>query len=154
MPRPPGALNRANRGDTYKKGPNIDTSEERVKKLAEIRQIDGEVLDAMSKTNRMRLTHSDPANLSLRQVQTAGAEFLASLVGHPEFRKRLVEEGLKDPVSILKIASSERPKEIHMEADIQHSVVVVPTQLSAADWEDKIKTIQENQTIEAEWEDK
>ena len=151
MPRPPGALNRANRGDMSKKGQNGDTSEERVQKLEQIRQIDGEVLDGMSKTNRMRLTHSDPANLSLRQVQTAGAEFLASLVGHPEFRKRLVEEGLKDPVSLLKIASSERPKEIHMEADITHSVVVVPTQMTAADWDAQILTIEGETVKEDGW---
>jgi hypothetical protein len=98
----------------------------------------------------MRLTHSDPANLSLRQVQTAGAEFLASLVGHPEFRKRLVEEGLKDPVSILKIASSERPKEIHMESDVQLSVVVVPTQLTAAAWDAQVLTI-EGETVKEGW---
>jgi hypothetical protein len=137
LPRPKGALNRDNReGGLVKLSPG------------EILAIDQEVLDGMSKTNRMRLTHVDSNSLTLRQKQAAGAEYLASLVGHPEFRKRITEEALKDPVSVLKIASSERPKEVHLEADIQHSIVVVPTMMNAKDWEAQVLTLDAGQMDE------
>lgn len=147
MPRTKGVLNRASRCVQSK-----DMSTEHVQKKEEIEQIDSEVLDAMSRTNRMRLTHADVDSLTLRQKQAAGAEYLAAMVGHPEYRKRLAQAALQDPMTLLKIASSERPKEIHLEAEIQHNVVVVPTQLSAEDWEDKIKTIENGKVQDAEWE--
>jgi hypothetical protein len=125
-------------------------SKEAVQGMNEYKDIDGEVLDAMSKTNRMRLTHSAEESLTLRQKQAAGAEYLASLVGHPEYRRRLLEASLKDPMAVLKIASSERPKEIHLEADIQHSVVVVPAQLTAKEWDANVLTI-EGETVKEGW---
>jgi len=144
MPRTKGVLNRATRDASPREEKNqVD--------MGLVKDIDGQVLESMSKTNRMRLTHSDPTSLSLRQAQTAGAEFLANLVGHPEFRKNLIVAGLKDPMSLLKIASSERPKEIHMEADIQHSVVVVPAQLSAEDWTKQVNTIEGETLKEENW---
>ena len=145
MPRPKGSENRSRRGavNTWPQ-PGL-TLEELVAKEAHklaISQIDQEVLAGMSSTNHNRLTRMDPAKLSMRQRQTAGAEYLAGLVGHPAMRKRIAEEGLKDPMTILKIASSERPKELHVEGEIRHSVVVVPTQLTAEAWDAQIKTIE------------
>lgn len=143
MGRPKMSLNRKDRGE-------VVTPEERQEKVESLRAVDREVLDSMSKTNRMRLTHVDAESLTLRQKQAAGAEYLAAVVGHPEYRLRLLEEAIKDPVSVLKIASSERPKEIHLEADIQHSVVVVPAQMSALEWDTQVKTI-EGEALKEDW---
>jgi hypothetical protein len=143
MTRPSGALNRASRGEE-EAGLNKRDPEE-------IKAIDREVLDGMSKLNRMRLTHVDADSLTLRQKQAAGAEFLAGTIGHPEIRRRIIEEGLRDPMTLLKIASSERPKEIHLEAEIQHSVVVVPAQMTAAEWDAEIKTLEGEVIKEEGW---
>lgn len=140
MSRPKGAMNRDNRGE--KEPFPVET----------LKEIDGQVLDSMSKTNRMRLTHSDPNSLTLRQKQMAGAEYLAGLVGHPEYRRRLAAAALQDPVSVLKIASSERPKEVHVEGEVLHAVVVVPTQLTAEEWDKQIKTIEADTVTEEGWE--
>ena len=146
MSRPKGALNRSKRGAVHE--PERSTNAEQAPDLL---QMDREVLDGMGKTNRMRLTHSDAGSLSLRQQQAAGAEYLASLISHPEIRKRLAEEGLRDPMTLLKIASSERPKEVHLEADIQHSVVVVPAQLTAAAWDAEILALEDKTEEEKPW---
>lgn len=116
-----------------------------------VESVDKEVLDGMGKTNRMRLTHAAEDSLTLRQKQAAGAEYLASLVSHPDIRKRLVAAAMMDPVAILKIASSERPKEIHLEAEIQHSVVVVPAQLSSEEWDKQVKSIEGEVIKEESW---
>ena len=108
----------------------------------DIERIDREVLDGMGSTNRARLTRCSPDSLTLRQMQAAGAEFLASLVGHPEIRKGTISAAIKDPLAILKIASSERPKEIHLEAEVQHSVVVVPAQQTPEEWDASVKVIE------------
>ena len=115
----------------------------------EILKIDAEVLDGMGSLNRGRLTKAAPESMSLRQMQAAGAEFLASLVAHPSIRKGVIEAAIKDPVAILKIASSERPKEVHLEAEVQHSVVVVPAQQTPEEWEKQVKVI-ESDFIEGE----
>ena len=117
----------------------------------EILKIDSEVLDGMGSLNRGRLTKAAPESLSLRQMQAAGAEFLASLVAHPAIRKGVIEAAIKDPVAILKIASSERPKEVHMEADINHSVVVVPAQQTPEEWEKQVKVIEGEIIKEEPW---
>ena len=122
----------------------------RVKKDV-IQKVDEDVLDGMSTTNRKKLTHASEDSLTLRQKQSAGAEWLASFVGHPAFRKRSIEEGLKDPIAFLKIASSERPKEIHMEADIQHSVVVVPAPQSEEEWKKSVQTLEGEVIKEDKW---
>jgi len=145
-------LNRASRGVQKEPVSTESVRSAEAEQTCNIEQVDSEVLDAMSRTNRMRLTHADVDSLTLRQKQAAGAEYLAAMVGHPEFRKKLAQAALQDPMTLLKIASSERPKEIHLEAEIQHNVVVVPTQLSAEDWEDKIKTIENGKVQDAEWE--
>ena len=128
------------------------TSKREVKKMdpMEVEQVDYEVLGGMGKLNRSRLTRSDEDSLTLRQKQAAGAEYLASLIAHPRVRKELVEAAIRDPLAILKIASSERPKEIHLEADVQHSVVVVPAQQSAEEWESAVKTIQ-GEVLKEQW---
>lgn len=107
-----------------------------------VEETDREVLDGMGSLNRSRLTRAGSDSLTLRQKQAAGAEYLASLVAHPAIRKGLVEAAMNDPVAILKIASSERPKEVHLEADIQHSIVVVPAQQNEADWLKHVQAIE------------
>ena len=57
----------------------------------EILKIDAEVLDGMGSLNRGRLTKAAPESLTLRQMQAAGAEFLAGLVAHPSIRKGLLK---------------------------------------------------------------
>ena len=143
MGRPKGSLNRQGRGEVVDPEVQID-------KMETLRTVDREILDTMSRTNRMRLTHVDSESLTLRQKQAAGAEYLAAVVGHPEYRLRLLEEAIRDPVSVLKIASSERPKEVHIDAEIQHSVVVVPAQMSSLDWDAQVKTI-EGETVKEDW---
>ena len=150
MGRPKGSVNRKDRGEVEFPESEEKRLEARRRIMDELRSVDREVLDGMSKTNRMRLTHVDGESLTLRQKQAAGAEYLAAVVGHPEYRLRLLEEAIKDPVSVLKIASSERPKEIHLEAEIQHSVVVVPSQMSALEWNEQVKTI-EGEAIKEDW---
>ena len=115
----------------------------------EILKIDSEVLDGMGSLNRGRLTKASPESLTLRQMQGAGSAWLASFVGHPDFRKRAIEAGMQDPIAFLKIASSERPKEVHLEAEVNHSVVVVPAQQTPEEWEKQVKTI-ESDFIEGE----
>ena len=117
----------------------------------EILKIDAEVLDGMGSLNRGRLTKASPDTLTLRQMQAAGAEFLASLVAHPSIRKGVIEAAIKDPVAILKIASSERPKEVHLEAEVNHSVVVVPAQQSAEEWERQVRVIEGEVLKEESW---
>lgn len=127
-----------------KKGELRKVENEEVCSQLVIEEMDREVLDGMGKLNRSRLTRSGEDSLTLRQKQAAGAEYLASLVAHPQVRKGLVAAALRDPLSILKIASSERPKEIHLEAEVQHSVVIVPSQQSVEEWEQQIRTIEAN----------
>ena len=115
----------------------------------EILKIDAEVLDGMGSLNRGRLTKASPDTLTLRQMQGAGSAWLASFVGHPDFRKRAIEAGMEDPIAFLKIASSERPKEVHLEAEVNHSVVVVPAQQTPEEWEKQVKVI-ESDFIEGE----
>ena len=117
----------------------------------EILKIDAEVLDGMGSLNRGRLTKASPDTLTLRQMQAAGAEFLASLVAHPSIRKGVIEAAIKDPVAILKIASSERPKEVHLEAEVNHSVVVVPAQQTPEEWEKQVRVIEGEVLKEESW---
>ena len=117
----------------------------------EILKIDAEVLDGMGSLNRGRLTKASPDTLTLRQMQAAGAEFLAGLVAHPSIRKGVIEAAIKDPVVILKIASSERPKEVHLEAEVNHSVVVVPAQQTPEEWEKQVKVIEGEVLKEESW---
>ena len=117
----------------------------------EILKIDAEVLDGMGSLNRGRLTKASPDTLTLRQMQAAGAEFLAGLVAHPSIRKGVIEAAIKDPVAILKIASSERPKEVHLEAEVNHSVVVVPAQQTPEEWEKQVKVIEGEVLKEESW---
>ena len=133
-----------------KAGDSRDTLKTQISR-EEVERIDYEVLSGMSDLNRKRLTHADPATLTLRQLQTAGAEFIASLAGHPRIRKSTIEAAIKDPIAIQKIASSERPKEVHMEADINHSVVVVPAQQSAEEWERQVRVIEVEVLKEESW---
>ena len=128
--------------------PAKETTQTQISK-EEILKIDAEVLDGMGSLNRGRLTKAAPESLTLRQMQAAGAEFLASLVAHPSIRKGVIEAAIKDPVAILKIASSERPKEVHLEAEVNHSVVVVPAQQTPEEWEKQVKVI-ESDFIEGE----
>ena len=65
----------------------------------EIQRIDAEVLDGMGSLNRGRLTKASPDTLTLRQMQGAGSAWLASFVGHPDFRKRAIEAGMQDPIN-------------------------------------------------------
>ena len=118
----------------------------------EILKIDAEVLDGMGSLNRGRLTKASPDTLTLRQMQAAGAEFLAGLVAHPSIRKGVIEAAIKDPVAILKIASSERPKEVHLEAEVNHSVVVVPAQQTPEEWEKQVSIIEGEIVKENPWE--
>lgn len=117
----------------------------------EILKIDAEVLDGMGSLNRGRLTKASPDTLTLRQMQAAGAEFLAGLVAHPSIRKGVIEAAIKDPVAILKIASSERPKEVHLEAEVNHSVVVVPAQQTPEEWEKQVRVIEGEVLKEESW---
>ena len=117
----------------------------------EILKIDSEVLDGMGSLNRGRLTKAAPESLTLRQMQAAGAEFLAGLVAHPSIRKGVIEAAIKDPVAILKIASSERPKEVHLEAEVNHSVVVVPAQQTPEEWEKQVRVIEGEVLKEESW---
>ena len=118
----------------------------------EILKIDAEVLDGMGSLNRGRLTKAAPESLTLRQMQAAGAEFLAGLVAHPSIRKGVIKAAIKDPVAILKIASSERPKEVHLEAEVNHSVVVVPAQQTPEEWEKQVSIIEGEIVKENPWE--
>ena len=117
----------------------------------EILKIDAEVLDGMGSLNRGRLTKAAPESLTLRQMQGAGSAWLASFVGHPDFRKRAIEAGMQDPIAFLKIASSERPKEVHLEAEVNHSVVVVPAQQTPEEWEKQVKFIEGEVLKEESW---
>ena len=117
----------------------------------EILKIDAEVLDGMGSLNRGRLTKAAPESLTLRQMQAAGAEFLAGLVAHPSIRKGVIEAAIKDPVAILKIASSERPKEVHLEAEVNHSVVVVPAQQTPEEWEKQVRVLEGEVLKEESW---
>ena len=130
--------------------PAKETTQTQISK-EEIQRIDAEVLDGMGSLNRGRLTKSAPDTLTLRQMQAAGAEFLASLVAHPSIRKGVIEAAIKDPVAILKIASSERPKEVHLEAEVNHSVVVVPAQQTPEEWEKQVKVIEGEVLKEESW---
>ena len=118
----------------------------------EILKIDAEVLDGMGSLNRGRLTKAAPESLTLRQMQGAGSAWLASFVGHPDFRKRAIEAGMQDPIAFLKIASSERPKEVHLEAEVNHSVVVVPAQQTPEEWEKQVSIIEGEIVKENPWE--
>ena len=130
--------------------PAKETTQTQISK-EEIQRIDAEVLDGMGSLNRGRLTKASPDTLTLRQMQAAGAEFLASLVAHPSIRKGVIEAAIKDPVAILKIASSERPKEVHLEAEVNHSVVVVPAQQTPEEWEKQVKVIEGEVLKEESW---
>ena len=130
--------------------PAKETTQTQISK-EEIQRIDAEVLDGMGSLNRGRLTKASPDTLTLRQMQGAGSAWLASFVGHPDFRKRAIEAGMQDPIAFLKIASSERPKEVHLEAEVNHSVVVVPAQQSAEEWEKQVKIIEGEIIKEDPW---
>jgi len=130
--------------------PAKETTQTQISK-EEIQRIDAEVLDGMGSLNRGRLTKASPESLTLRQMQAAGAEFLAGLVAHPSIRKGVIEAAIKDPVAILKIASSERPKEVHLEAEVNHSVVVVPAQQTPEEWEKQVRVIEGEVLKEESW---
>ena len=130
--------------------PAKETTQTQISK-EEIQRIDAEVLDGMGSLNRGRLTKSAPDTLTLRQMQAAGAEFLAGLVAHPSIRKGVIEAAIKDPVAILKIASSERPKEVHLEAEVNHSVVVVPAQQTPEEWEKQVRVLEGEVLKEESW---
>ena len=129
----------------------VNKREPAVVSKEEIQKIDAEVLDGMGSLNRGRLTKASPDTLTLRQMQAAGAEFLAGLVAHPSIRKGVIEAAIKDPVAILKIASSERPKEVHLEAEVNHSVVVVPAQQTPEEWEKQVRVIECEVLKEESW---
>lgn len=97
-------------------------------------EIDAEVLDAMPRDQRMRLTHMDWEGMTLRQRQRAGAEYLASLVNHPRVRREVAKWALSCPGEAMKLAASERPKEIHIDQQINHQIVVVPAAASEQEW--------------------
>ena len=72
-------------------------------------------------------------------------------MAHPSIRKGVIEAAIKDPVAILKIASSERPKEVHLEAEVNHSVVVVPAQQTPEEWEKQVRVIEGEVLKEESW---
>ena len=158
MPRPTGALNRKNRGATspWGKAPwpaplTLEEMSEEQRKQEEIKQIDREVLQSMSDVNHRRLTQTDPAKLGPRQLQTAGAEYRAALANHPAMRKRVVAEALADPMTFTKIVSSESPKELHIDAEVKHSIVVVPAQLTAEAWDAEVLALEDKSDEEKLW---
>ena len=99
-----------------------------------IEQVDREILNSLPPNTKRKLTRTDPDLLTLRQRQRVGAEWLAEVLTHPLMRQRILEEGLKDPITLLKIASQERPKELHIEQDVNHNVVVVPARMDEKEW--------------------
>jgi hypothetical protein len=103
--------------------------------LGDAREVDRDVLEGMDREGRNLLTQHSGDGLSLRKKQKAGAEYLATLVGHPKFRERFLEWAMENPGDAYKIASSERPKEIHVEEDIRQMVVLVPASTTESEWQ-------------------
>lgn len=113
----------------------VDQKPEEMARVMELaKRIDGEVLDAMPREQRMRLTHMDWENMTLRQRQRAGAEYLSTLVNHPDVRRATALWAVQCPGEAQKLAASERPKEIHIEQDVKHQIVVVPAAASEQEW--------------------
>jgi hypothetical protein len=159
MTRPAGAVNRSNRGKCHEarwggklKAPlTLEEMSEEERQQEAIRQIDHEVLASMSPTNHHRLTQVDPNNLGPRQLQAAGAEYRAALANHPAMRRRTVVEALADPMTFTKIVSSESPKELHIDAEVKHSIVVVPAQLTAEAWDAEVLALEDKSDEEKPW---
>lgn len=120
----------------------------------EVRLVDREVLQVMPVELRKRLTIASPDRMTLRQMHNAGGAYLASLVCHPSVRRRVVEAAIRDPLAVLKIASSERPKESLVEIDTHKTVVVLPAQVEPGEWDKQAQaTLADSSAPGASWED-
>lgn len=108
--------------------------DEYIPEQKEVLAVDKDVLDSLPRTTSLRLNKIDPDTLTLKQRQRVGAEWLAEVLTHPVMRRRIIEEGIKDPITLLKIGSQERPKELHVEQEINHNVVVVPARMDEMEW--------------------
>lgn len=103
--------------------------------------VDKEVLKAMPNELRHRLTMVSHDRMTLRQMHNAGGAYLATLACHPLIRQRVVESALANPLTFLKIASSERPKESLVEVDTHKTVVVLPAQVGPGEWDRQAKNL-------------
>lgn len=100
----------------------------------EAQMVAKEVLDTMEHDLKLSLTRTDERLLSYRQKQKANAEFLNSLLLHQTFREKLVQFYLDHPDEAMKKVVATLPKELHVEEDHRHMVVLLTDQQTPDQW--------------------
>ena len=72
--------------------------------------------------------------LGPRQKQKLASEVMVSLFMQPVYREKFADWALKNPGEAAKLAATQIPKEISIEQNVHHNVVILPPAMTAEAW--------------------
>ena len=100
------------------------------------------LVDSLSANMKQLVKFGGEHTMTPRQKQKLASEVAVSLFMQPLFRDRYADWCLQNPGEAAKLALSQVPKEIHIEQNVQHSIVVLPAGQTAEQW------MKENEQVE------
>ena len=92
------------------------------------------LVDGLSDNMKQLVKFGGEHSLTPRQKQKLASEVAVSLFMQPLFRHRYADWCLQNPGEAAKLALSQVPKEIHIEQNVNHSVVLLPAGMSSEQW--------------------
>ena len=73
-------------------------------------------------------------SMTSRDKQKMASEVMVGLFMQPVYRERFADWALKNPGEAAKLAATQIPKEISIEQNVHHNVVILPPSMSAEAW--------------------
>jgi len=105
------------------------------------------LVEGLSTNMRQLVKFGNDLSMTPRQKQKLASEISVSLFMQPLWRARFADWSMENPGEAAKLALSQVPKEIHVEQNVNHSVVLLPAGMSSEEWLARNEEIEEAEIV-------